>query len=129
MDFARQATDRARLGLGASPSTEDASTEKASTGNASSVDAASAPAAAQAAPRGVEPSNGGTAAEPARRVAPADERAAIYTDPAMRRIFDTLEARLVEVKAPKPVVSAPAASAPMIDDTPDADGGDPKSGK
>ncbi len=129
MDFARQATDRARLGLGASPSTDDASTEKASTGNASSVDAASAPAAAQAAPRGVEPSTGGTAAEPARRVAPADERAAIYTDPAMRRIFDTLEARLVEVKAPKPVVSAPAASAPMIDDKPDADGGDPKSGK
>jgi DNA polymerase III subunit gamma/tau len=38
-----------------------------------------------------------------RAAAAADERQALYTDPAIRRIFDTLEARLVEIRpAPAP---------------------------
>ena len=31
----------------------------------------------------------------------ADERAEIYSDPEMRRIFDAFEARLVEIRAPR----------------------------
>jgi DNA polymerase III subunit gamma/tau len=48
--------------------------------------------------------SGDTPAEPARRAAPpaSDDRASLYADPAIRRIFDAFEARLVEVRAPAP---------------------------
>jgi DNA polymerase III subunit gamma/tau len=36
----------------------------------------------------------------ARRVATPEERTAVLTDPAMRRVFDTLDARLVELRMP-----------------------------
>ncbi|HSU90978.1 MAG TPA: AAA family ATPase, partial [Sporolactobacillaceae bacterium] len=42
-----------------------------------------------------------------RRVATPEERNAVLTDPAMRRVFDTLDARLVELRMPTP----PAAEA------------------
>jgi hypothetical protein len=35
-----------------------------------------------------------------RRVATPEERTAVLTDPAMRRVFDTLDARLVELRMP-----------------------------
>jgi hypothetical protein len=35
-----------------------------------------------------------------RRVATPEERNAVLTDPAMRRVFDTLDARLVELRMP-----------------------------
>jgi DNA polymerase III subunit gamma/tau len=38
--------------------------------------------------------------EPARRVATPEERNAMLTDPAVRRVFDTLDARLVELRMP-----------------------------
>jgi DNA polymerase III subunit gamma/tau len=53
--------------------------------------------------------NGGASAPPQPRGSSADERAALYSDPAMRRIFDALEARLVEIRAPRP-------AAPEIED-------------
>ncbi|HEY6417665.1 MAG TPA: DNA polymerase III subunit gamma/tau [Candidatus Binataceae bacterium] len=136
VDPARQAVGRASIGLGGTSSTENASTE-----NASAENARPAPAATEAEPPATEPepSNGSMTAamvaQPAaesvsaRRIAPADARQAIYTDPAMRRIFDTFEARLVEVKPPPnpaPVVTG--------DDAVDTAAGnrtvgDPKSGK
>ena len=65
----------------------------------------------------------------ARRIAPADARQAIYTDPAMRRIFDTFEARLVEVKPPPN--PAPVVTGDDAVDTAAGNStvGDPKSGK
>ena len=38
--------------------------------------------------------------EAARRVATPEERQAVLTDPSVRRVFDTLDARLVELKMP-----------------------------
>ncbi|HEY6395793.1 MAG TPA: DNA polymerase III subunit gamma/tau [Candidatus Binataceae bacterium] len=57
-------------------------------------------ASLQADPENAEPNNGAAASEQqsARRANQADDRGAIYSDPAMRRIFDTFEARLVEVR-------------------------------
>ena len=49
-----------------------------------------------------------------------EERAALFADPVVERIFDTLEARLVEVRAP--VAPAPIAAAEIIgayEDSPD----------
>jgi DNA polymerase-3 subunit gamma/tau len=43
----------------------------------------------------------GTSPPPRTAASSADERAAIYSDPGMRRIFDAFEARLVEVRAPR----------------------------
>jgi len=40
--------------------------------------------------------------ETARRVATSEERQAVLTDPSMRRVFDTLDARLVELRMPNP---------------------------
>jgi DNA polymerase III subunit gamma/tau len=40
------------------------------------------------------------AIETARRAATPEERQAVLTDPAVRRVFDTLDARLVELKMP-----------------------------
>ena len=85
------------------------------------------------------------AAAPARRAAPTasvneaaapaaatrrvstspEERAALYADPVVERIFETLEARLVEVRAP--LAAAPVAAAKTIgvyDDSPDEIPGD-----
>jgi DNA polymerase III subunit gamma/tau len=41
--------------------------------------------------------------EAARRVATPEERQAVLTDPSVRRVFDTLDARLVELKMPNSV--------------------------
>jgi DNA polymerase III subunit gamma/tau len=41
--------------------------------------------------------------EAARRAATPEERQAVLTDPAVRRVFDTLDARLVELKMPNSV--------------------------
>ncbi|MGO9604093.1 MAG: DNA polymerase III subunit gamma/tau [Candidatus Binataceae bacterium] len=60
------------------------------------------PAAESAAPDVAPRQNGSPATAPQRTAASsADERAEIYSDPAMRRIFDAFEARLVEVRAPR----------------------------
>jgi DNA polymerase-3 subunit gamma/tau len=53
------------------------------------------PSAETAAPRAL--SNGGAAAS---RAATPEERQAVMSDPAVRRVFDTLDARLVELKVP-----------------------------
>jgi DNA polymerase III subunit gamma/tau len=45
--------------------------------------------------------NGGASPAPQPRGSSADERAALYSDPAIRRIFDALEARLVEIRVPR----------------------------
>ena len=41
-----------------------------------------------------------SAPAPARRVATPEERQAVLADPALRRVFDTLDARLVELRMP-----------------------------
>jgi DNA polymerase-3 subunit gamma/tau len=43
----------------------------------------------------------------ARRTATPEERQAVLTDPAVRRIFDTFDARLVELRMPNPAQAAP----------------------
>ncbi len=43
--------------------------------------------------------------EAARRVATPEERQAVLADPSVRRVFDTLDARLVELKMPNSVES------------------------
>ena len=54
-----------------------------------------------------------TAAAATRRVSTSpEERAALFADPVVERIFDTLEARLVEVRAP--LAPAPIAAAEVI---------------
>jgi hypothetical protein len=40
------------------------------------------------------------AIEAARRAATPEERQAVLADPSVRRVFDTLDARLVELKMP-----------------------------
>jgi len=55
----------------------------------------------------------GVASAATRRVATSpEERAALFADPVVERIFDTLEARLVEVRAP--LALAPIATAEVI---------------
>jgi hypothetical protein len=46
------------------------------------------------------------ATDAARRAATPEERQAVLLDPAVRRVFDTLDARLVELKMPNPVESS-----------------------
>ena len=58
-------------------------------------------------------SNGDVSPAPQPRGSSADERAALYADPAVRRIFDALEARLVEIRAPRP--AAPEVEDPESD--------------
>jgi DNA polymerase-3 subunit gamma/tau len=58
--------------------------------------------------RAASPNGGATPAQQPRGSS-ADERAALYSDPSIRRIFDALEARLVEIRAPRP-------AAPEIED-------------
>ncbi len=57
-------------------------------------------------PRSIEPSREMAAASVvpvgARRVATPEERQAVLADPALRRVFDTLDARLVELRMPNP---------------------------
>jgi hypothetical protein len=43
------------------------------------------------------------AIEAARRAATPEERQAVLADPSVRRVFDTLDARLVELKMPNSV--------------------------
>ena len=47
----------------------------------------------------------------ARRVATPEERQAVLTDPALRRVFDTLDARLVELRMPNHPIDAAKESA------------------
>ncbi len=79
---------------------------------------------AEAAPRETArpvTNSGVNGAAATRRVATSpEERAALFADPVVERIFDTLEARLVEVRAP--VAAAPIAAAEVIgayEDSPD----------
>ncbi|MHB8381686.1 MAG: DNA polymerase III subunit gamma/tau, partial [Candidatus Binataceae bacterium] len=59
------------------------------------------------------PLNGTQAAAATRRVSTSpEERAALFADPVVERIFETLEARLVEVRAP--IAVAPIAAAEAI---------------
>jgi DNA polymerase-3 subunit gamma/tau len=48
-----------------------------------------------------------TAATDARRAATPEERQAVLADPAVRRVFDTFDARLVELRVPNPAQAAP----------------------
>ncbi|MGC1678814.1 MAG: DNA polymerase III subunit gamma/tau [Candidatus Binataceae bacterium] len=78
-------------------------------------------AADTAAREDARPAANGAAAAATRRVTTSpEERAALFADPVVERIFDTLEARLVEVRAP--VAPAPIAAAEIIgayEDSPD----------
>ncbi len=91
---------------------------KADNGNA---DTRIAEAAPREAARPVANSGMNGAAAATRRVTTSpEERAALFADPVVERIFDTLEARLVEVRAP--VAAAPIAAAEVIgtyEDSPD----------
>ena len=55
--------------------------------------------------------------ETARRVATPEERNAVLTDPAMRRVFDTLDARLVELRMPN---RAPEQAKERVDHDPES---------
>jgi hypothetical protein len=50
-----------------------------------------------------KPIEAARATEAARRAATPEERQAVLADPAVRRVFDTLDARLVELKMPSSV--------------------------
>ena len=47
-----------------------------------------------------KPIEAARAIEAARRAATPEERQAVLADPSVRRVFDTLDARLVELKMP-----------------------------
>jgi len=53
-----------------------------------------------------ETTSASPAFEAARRAATPEERQAVLADPAVRRVFDTLDARLVELRMPNPVEAA-----------------------
>jgi len=57
-----------------------------------------------------------------RRVATPEERNAVLTDPAMRRVFDTLDARLVELRMPTPPAAKESGDTNLNDE---AAGGEP----
>ncbi|HVA77468.1 MAG TPA: DNA polymerase III subunit gamma/tau, partial [Candidatus Binataceae bacterium] len=84
------------------------------------------PRAAAPARRAASTASVNEAAAVTRRVSTSpEERAALYADPVVERIFETFEARLVEVRAP--LAAAPVAAAKTIgvyDDSPDEIPGD-----
>jgi len=60
-----------------------------------------------------------------RRVATPEERNAVLTDPAMRRVFDTLDARLVELRMPTPPAADAAKESGDTNLNDEAAGGEP----
>jgi DNA polymerase-3 subunit gamma/tau len=88
-------------------------------GNAAREDAR--PVAEVSANPAAKPAANGAASQTTRRVSTSpEERAALFADPVVERIFDTLEARLVEVRAPVAIAPIGAAEVPgAYEDSPE----------
>jgi DNA polymerase-3 subunit gamma/tau len=73
-------------------------------GNGATRESAPAPRSIESSPRESAPVL--SAVAPARRVATPEERQAVLADPALRRVFDKLDAKLVELRVPNNPIDA-----------------------
>jgi DNA polymerase III subunit gamma/tau len=77
-------------------------------GNGAARESAPAPRSIESSPRESVAASSASSTVPvqARRVATPEERQAVLADPALRRVFDTLDAKLVELRVPNNPIDA-----------------------
>ena len=85
---------------GMAPRSKPATAPLSSNGAAREIAPAPAPRADVVKTASIDTTRIESKKDTARRVATPEERNAVLTDPAMRRVFDTLDARLVELRMP-----------------------------